>query len=197
LKKKDDITEEKDLKDYEINIIKDAKELDIENLEEFNKFINKATNKTFGFQSHIILRLTLIVTYNDGSRHVSIANFVDLAPMNDHNVNNNNNYDNKPLAKFEDMISIVSTGNICDKRLYPSLLTKLLNECIGGNCKTAFVLTATPHKKQLSLTKQCFEFGKKIKNIKNQPKQNCDIPNEILNKYLEKIKKQNDRKTSK
>jgi len=142
--------------------MKDAKELDIvENLEEFNKFINKATAKTFGFQSHIILRLTLIVTYNDGSRHVSIANFVDLGPMNDRNADNNSKYYNEPLAKFEDMISTASAGNICDKHLYTSLLTKLLNECIGGNCKTAFVLTATPHRKQLSLTKQCFEFGKK------------------------------------
>jgi len=188
---KDDIKDEKDIKDYEeINIIKDSEELNIvENLEEFNKFINKATTKKFGFPSHIILRLTLIMTYHDGSRHVSIANFVDLGPMNgisDH-------YYNEPLAKFEGMISIVSAGEVHDKNLFPSVLTKLLHQCIAGNCKTVFILTAAPHPKQLKLTKKCFEFGQKIKNIKNHPKANCEIPTEILRKNLKKITQENKR----
>jgi len=47
------------------------------------------------------------------------------------------------------------------------------------------------------MTKQCFEFGKKVKTIKNRPNENCEIPNEILNKLLDKIRKENNRLTEK
>jgi len=128
------------------NDIRECEEINIaDDLEEFNKSIKKVTIKTYGSHSHIILRLTLIMNFCDDTRQISVANFVDLGPMND---SSSSNYHNEPLAKFERMISMVSRGNMHDVQIDSSLLTKLLHQCIGGNCKTAFVLTATPYQKQ-------------------------------------------------
>jgi len=67
-------------------------------------------------------------------------------------------------------------------------LIDVFDRVFGGNCKTTFILTLTDQTNHL-ITKECFEFGQKVKKIKNEPKPNNEIPNEILENSMEKNKK--------
>jgi len=121
---------------------------------------------------------------SDGTCRASIGNFVDLGFVDDEN--NNNNKINQSTSTFYQTLSMITHGNKDEAPYKFSPLTRLLQDSIGGNCKTAFILTVTPEIKKHDSTIASFEFGKKIKSIKNEPKQNVEIPNALLNKYLDK-----------
>jgi len=150
--------------------IVDNKEIEIEKMSTLNTWINKAKNKKNGPYSHIILHLNLTMKYFNDECQFCSANFVELGSMCGHG-----NIDGSFLHALEQL----SLGNTHNKYVESSKLVDLLNEPIGGNCKTAaFFITTNPQ----SIPKEYAQISQNLKKIKNQPKQNNEIPNEILQK---------------
>jgi len=53
-----------------------------------------------------------------------------------------------------------------------SKLTRILQESLGGNSKTALIITCSPHPYNIAETISTLRFGTSAKSIKNSPKIN-------------------------
>lgn len=67
-----------------------------------------------------------------------------------------------------------------------SKLTRILSESLGGNSKTALIITASPHPFNDAETLSTLRFGARARNIKNAPKVNREYTVPELKKLLEK-----------
>ena len=55
-----------------------------------------------------------------------------------------------------------------------SKLTRILSDSLGGNSKTALIITCSPSWYNVDETLSTLRFGNRVKNIKNKPKQNVE-----------------------
>ena len=55
-----------------------------------------------------------------------------------------------------------------------SKLTRVLQESLGGNARTALIVTASPARDNEDETVSTMKFGQRAKSIKNKPKVNKD-----------------------
>ena len=80
-----------------------------------------------------------------------------------------------------------------------SKLTRLLENSLGGNCKTTMIATISPAQSCFNESLSTLNFAKRAKNIKNRPIINEDIAqNTLINQYeieLRKIRKELEEKT--
>jgi kinesin family protein 5 len=67
-----------------------------------------------------------------------------------------------------------------------SKLTRILQESLGGNSKTALIITCSPHPFNEQETLSTLRFGTRARNIKNQPKVNREYTIPELKRLLEK-----------
>ena len=67
-----------------------------------------------------------------------------------------------------------------------SKLTRILQESLGGNSKTALIVTCSPHPYNEQETLSTLRFGARARNIKNQPKVNREYTVPELKRMLEK-----------
>jgi len=71
-----------------------------------------------------------------------------------------------------------------------SKLTRLLEDSLGGNCKTTMMAMISPSKDSFSETLSTLLFAKRAKTIKNQAKVNEDLNNKtLIKKYELELKK--------
>lgn len=69
-----------------------------------------------------------------------------------------------------------------------SKLTRILEESLGGNSKTIFIITCSPSPLNIEQTCNSLRFGIRLKSVKNKPKINKDLNMFELNiQYLQKL----------
>jgi len=78
---------------------------------------------------------------------------------------------NKSLSALGNVINALSTGQP-HVPYRDSKLTRLLTDSLGGNSKTALVITCSPSQLHVDETLSTLRFGRRAKNIKNKPVQN-------------------------
>ena len=88
---------------------------------------------------------------------------------------------NKSLSALGNVINALTTapapgpnGKAAPKHIpyRDSKLTYLLSDSLGGNSKTALIITGSPSEFNVEETLSTIRFGNRAKNIKNKPKQN-------------------------
>ena len=93
---------------------------------------------------------------------------------------------NMSLTTLGKVINALTDGKSTHIPYRDSKLTRVLQESLGGNSKTALIVTCSPHSSNFSETISTLRFGVSAKNIKNKPKINREITVPELQQLLEK-----------
>ena len=72
------------------------------------------------------------------------------------------------------MINALTDGKSSHIHYRDSKLTRVLQESLGGNARTALIITCSPAKDNEEETVSTLKFGQRAKKIKNKPKVNKD-----------------------
>ena len=93
---------------------------------------------------------------------------------------------NMSLTTLGKVINTLTDGKSTHIPYRDSKLTRMLQESLGGNSKTALIVTCSPHSYNISETISTLRFGVSAKNIKNKPKINREMTVAELQLLLEK-----------
>lgn len=144
----------------------------------------------FSSRSHTIFTITLYKKYDDQLFRVSKMNLVDLAGSENINKSGAQNQRAKEAGLINQ--SLLTLGRVinslADKNPHipfrESKLTRLLQDSLGGNAKTALIATISPAKINFEETSSTLEYASKAKDIKNKPQLGSFIMKDILVKNL-------------
>jgi kinesin family protein 5 len=81
---------------------------------------------------------------------------------------------NKSLSTLGLVINSLTDGKSTHVPYRDSKLTRVLQESLGGNSRTALIITCSPARDNEEETTSTLKFGQRAKNIKNKPKMNKD-----------------------
>lgn len=95
------------------------------------------------------------------------------------------------LECIDDLLSILVS---CRERAHipyrDSKLTRVLEDSLGGNCKTTMMAMISPALEAMTETLSTLKFANRAKNIKNEAKINEDLDQKsLLRKYERELKK--------
>ena len=98
---------------------------------------------------------------------------------------------NRSLSALGNVISALTETN---KRAHipyrDSKLTRMLEDSLGGNCKTTMMAMCSPALEAMAETLSTLKFANRAKNIKNEAKVNEDLDQKsLLRKYERELKK--------
>ena len=93
---------------------------------------------------------------------------------------------NKSLTTLGKVITALTDKKATHIPYRESKLTRILQESLGGNSRTALIITCSPHPYNESETLSTLRFGTRARNIKNQPKVNREYTVPELKRLLEK-----------
>ena len=99
---------------------------------------------------------------------------------------------NKSLSALGNVINALTDINNKKKHIpyRDSKLTRLLENSLGGNCKTTMIATISPAQCSFNESLSTLNFAKRAKNIKNNPIINEDIDhNCLIRQYENELKK--------
>lgn len=96
---------------------------------------------------------------------------------------------NLSLSALANVIKALTAKNVKHIPYWDSKLTRILTESLGGNSKTALIVTASPCSYNDAETVSTMRFGTLARRIQNKPKINEVLTNEELQKLLEKAEK--------
>ncbi|KAK3723829.1 hypothetical protein QZH41_019506, partial [Actinostola sp. cb2023] len=82
---------------------------------------------------------------------------------------------NLSLLELGNTIHALSEGNRTHIPFRNSTLTRLLQDSLGGNCKTIFVMCVSPSKVDINETRCTLEFGQRALKIKNTAYINMEV----------------------
>lgn len=82
---------------------------------------------------------------------------------------------NLSLTSLGKVINALSDGKSTFIPYRDSKLTRVLQQSLGGNSKTALIITCSPYQGNLSETISTLRFGVSAKKIKNSPKINKEL----------------------
>eukprot|EP00741_Cyanophora_paradoxa_P001008 tig00000451_g971.t1 len=82
---------------------------------------------------------------------------------------------NKSLSALGMVINALTDGRSTHVPYRDSKLTRLLQESLGGNARTALVLTATPAAAYQAETVSTLRFGQRAKKMRNSPRVNLEM----------------------
>lgn len=189
----------------------------IQNLQEFNittakdgisllqkglKHRQVATTKMndFSSRSHTIFTISLYKQHHGELFRLSKMNLVDLAGSE--NISRSGALNQRAKEAGSINQSLLTLGRVinslADKNSHipfrESKLTRLLQDSLGGNTKTALIATVSPAKVTSEETCSTLEYASKAKNIKNKPQLGSFIMKDILlkNVTIELSKLKND-----
>ena len=94
---------------------------------------------------------------------------------------------NNSLSTLRKVISNLSNKQMLNIPYKESILTQLLEESLGGNAKTCFILTCLPSKNNETENLNTLRLGEKIRKIKNNPIINKKLTYEQLKKTIEEL----------
>uniref|UniRef100_A0A7S0HXP6 Kinesin-like protein n=1 Tax=Hanusia phi TaxID=3032 RepID=A0A7S0HXP6_9CRYP len=150
-------------------------------------------------RSHSIFIVTLEQTNTlDGSRKKSKLFMVDLAGSEtvkktgaEGATLKEAQHINKSLSALSNVIFALSEGKATHIPYRDSKLTRLLQEALGGNCRTALIINCSPAKINESETISTMRFGKSAKRIKNRAHINKEQSPAELKMLLAEMQRQN------
>lgn len=96
---------------------------------------------------------------------------------------------NLSLSALGNVISALVEGKGKHIPYRDSKLTRLLQDSLGGNTKTAMVACISPASDNYDETLSTLRYANRAKNIKNKPKINEDPKDAMIRKYQEEISK--------
>jgi len=146
-------------------------------------------------RSHAVFIITITQTDPvQQTRKVAKLFLVDLAgseQVNKSRVTGINLEEAKNINKSLSTLSLVIQSLTDNKSTHipyrDSKLTRLLTDSLGGNSKTALILTLSPSSESLSETISTLNFGSRAKRMKNNAKPNQDMTIDGYKKLVEKL----------
>ena len=124
----------------------------------------------------------------------SELNFVEISSNFNFNKNKYNISVKRSLETFSYIINQLSDDVKRENIAYEnSILTNALKESLGGNAKTSVLINISPYNNKIIESFQSISFASKMKNIKNNPKINEIIPDNINYSYYKEIIDKNER----
>lgn len=96
---------------------------------------------------------------------------------------------NKSLSTLGKVINSLTDGKSKHVPYRESKLTRILSESLGGNAKTALIITCSPSTYNDMETISTLRFGTAARNIKNKPKINKELTVAEMKKLLAKSEK--------
>ena len=124
----------------------------------------------------------------------SELNFVEISSNFNFNKNKYNISVKRSLETFSYIINQLSDDVKRENIVYEnSILTNVLKESLGGNAKTSVLINISPYNNKIIESFQSISFASKMKNIKNNPKVNEIIPDNINYSYYKEIIDKNER----
>jgi len=87
------------------------------------------------------------------------------------------------LTSLTQVVQCLNKGSSCIP-YKESKLTSVLKDAFGGNCKTTFIVTASPSSVSISKTVKTLLFGKEIRKITNNPRVNYEHSTNLYKKWL-------------
>ncbi|QLQ82212.1 hypothetical protein HG537_0G04670 [Torulaspora globosa] len=176
------------LQDFHITTAKEGIKL----LQKGLKHRQVATTKMndFSSRSHTIFTITLYKECHGELFRVSKMNLVDLAGSE--NISRSGAQHQRAKEAGSINQSLLTLGRVinslADKSLHvpfrESKLTRLLQDSLGGNTKTALIATISPAKINSEETCSTLQYASKAKNIKNKPQLGSVIMKDILVKSI-------------
>ncbi|SCU87605.1 LAME_0D10748g1_1 [Lachancea meyersii CBS 8951] len=144
----------------------------------------------FSSRSHTVFTIMLYKKCDDENFRVSKMNLVDLAGSENINRSGAQNQRAKEAGSINQ--SLLTLGRVinslADKSAHipfrESKLTRLLQDSLGGNTKTALIATISPAKINSEETSSTLEYASKAKNIKNKPQIGSFIMKDVLVKSI-------------
>ena len=140
-------------------------------------------------RSHLIFSI-IIESTNRANRKKQIGklSFIDLAGSEsakktgtDKDGQAEANAINQSLSALGNVISALAEGSQFI-RYKENILTKLMQDSLGGNAKTLMFVNCSPSVYNDTETKNSFEYAKRVKEIKNNPTLNLET------KAMQKVK---------
>lgn len=144
----------------------------------------------FSSRSHTIFTITLYKEHDGEIFRVSKMNLVDLAGSE--NISRSGAQHQRAKEAGSINQSLLTLGRVinslADKSVHvpfrESKLTRLLQDSLGGNTKTALIATISPAKINSEETCSTLQYAAKAKNIKNKPQLGSVIMKDILVKNI-------------
>ena len=97
---------------------------------------------------------------------------------------------NKSLSSLGNVINALTDGKSTHIPYRDSILTRMMQDSIGGNSKTTLIITCSPANTNVQESLSTLRFGSRAKKIKNIAKINREMTKDELMKQVEKLKKQ-------
>ncbi|XP_010535794.1 PREDICTED: kinesin-like protein KIN-7B isoform X2 [Tarenaya hassleriana] len=148
-------------------------------------------------RSHQIIRLTIESSLREKEGRVksflATLNLVDLAGSERATQTNaagirlkEGSHINRSLLTLTTVIRKLSSGRRSDHVPYrDSKLTRILQNSLGGNARTAIICTVSPALSHVEQTKKTFSFATSAKEVTNRTKVNMVVSDKTLLKHLQ------------
>ncbi len=153
-------------------------------------------HNTVSSRSHAIFILEVRQTFTNDSECQGTLNLVDLAGSEkvgksgaQGQIFEEGTKINLSLSALGNVIHAL-TSNMEHIPYRDSKLTRLLQESLGGNYKTALVVTCSPHSSQLQDTLSAMKFAQRAKRIQNRVQVNIKNSPDQLLKVIEELKEE-------
>uniref|UniRef100_A0A8C9YD46 Kinesin-like protein n=1 Tax=Sander lucioperca TaxID=283035 RepID=A0A8C9YD46_SANLU len=98
---------------------------------------------------------------------------------------------NKSLSSLGNVISALAEGSVSYVPYRDSKMTRILQDSLGGNCRTTMVICCSPSAFNDAETRSTLMFGQRAKTIKNTVSLNVELTAEQWKKKWEKEKEKN------